>query len=294
MNREKAVQYLLLDHLWRRRQEGDPALRPEIADTLKVVGHDSHFEVVWQSRGQEQSWRIDKDQLSLFQRGDLPSSQGPVDMSGAAARSVGDSFAQRALEIPPASRDHPRPYGGWERHKSTIIWYGTGGLLMAFTGPSPFWGFGAALAGLVLSESLGGRARLFSWCFVWALVALQAGATACLAGACLTLTTLLTPGEQGVPWRAAAHLAGALAGALVWFWWPGGPMHPAAAAALLAALPLVAFQLLHLAPGAQISLVWPLVSAGLVLDGWGLAGCLGFTFSLAEAIWLYRLGRVPS
>jgi len=115
MNRELAVRYFLLRHLWTHKAEVDPKLHAEIALTLKVYVENDDYRISWQVQGKNCDYRVASADLSIYERGDSAKSSGATNEAILKNRITAQKFVAAAYRY---KSEGDRPTENLETNKA--------------------------------------------------------------------------------------------------------------------------------------------------------------------------------
>ncbi len=120
MRRQHAVRYLLLKHLWLLRHHVSRERHREIAESLRVDIEPDRYVVRWQDRGTPQSFAIAREQLLLYERGDVFRKRDSA-RSDRVNEEEGEAFARHAFGMD-SGTDRTAPARVVSRAWPAIFW----------------------------------------------------------------------------------------------------------------------------------------------------------------------------
>jgi len=273
MNKHQALRFLLLKHLWMLRGRVAAERHGRIAQSLEVDRTDTNWVVTWADEGERKRFEFPLDEVALYIRGDL----GQRVAVGTDVRNevLGERFARQAYGISD-NLGRERRVSRFERPALQLA--GCAAVLIAMVATAslaalPAVALGAAMS---LTEFWFRKGKAVNAALGIALAFAGTPAAALIGNVGLAVLSFADPDRKWRGLRIAAHLAAAAVSLVMFLREPA----PAASwvyvvMALVVAAATIYFRWLHGSHFRLYPLVFPLVCAGLVWNGEGIAGAVG-------------------
>lgn len=281
MNKNHALRFLLLKHLWKLRSHAEPARHRFIARSLKVDRISDKWLVKWFDGEKNCAFEFSPEDISFYVRGDS-NNKHYVEVDDSKNESLGEKFACIALDITPRQDVAIRKiYFSYQ--VINIILFILTIVVMAATISSSKLLTIVMISMMMLAEFWFRRGKILNSFIGLALSLFGLQATSLVTNFSLSVLNFLDPDKKWRLFRVLAHSVAALVALVNLVYYSSSQYNIKISLCFLVISFLISvYRWLFGSHFRLFPLVFPLASAGLILDGEWLTGLIGLSGSLIE------------